>query len=99
MKMDRRAAGKVAMKKLLANISDSVEKRKTLNRENEAQKEKEMMDSLEGESWGRVASLVDLTIKEETNKRQGAKTDEGDSNRMKDILVNLRHNPLPVVSA
>jgi hypothetical protein len=59
-KTARRAAGKAALKKALADRAAAVETRKASNREAEARKEKEAMDALEGEPWGRVVSLIDI---------------------------------------
>ena len=56
----RKAAGKAALKKMLAERTDNISTRKALNREAESAAEKEMLASLNGESWGRVVSLVDI---------------------------------------
>jgi membrane protein involved in colicin uptake len=59
-KAARKAAGKAAAKKMLAERADVVAARKAANRAAEAAAEKAMLDSLNGESWGRVVSLVDI---------------------------------------
>ena len=46
-----------------------------------------MEAALEGESWARVSSLVDL----------GAEAPEADTTRMKHVLIQLKTNPLPPV--
>jgi hypothetical protein len=59
-KASRRAAGKAALKKMLAERTERIATRKAGNREAESAAEREMLDSLNGESWGRVVSLVDI---------------------------------------
>jgi hypothetical protein len=56
----RKTAGKAALKKLLSERTAKVEARKAQNKEEEEAKEREMLDALQGESWGRVVSLIDI---------------------------------------
>lgn len=100
-KTARRAAGKAALKKALADRAAAVETRKASNREAEARKEKEAMDALEGEPWGRVVSLIDIHAH---SKAAAAEGGEGgapkkkapadvavpDVARHKDILISLK---------
>ena len=59
-KAARKAAGKAAQKKMASERSEAISSRKAANRAAEAATEKEMLDSLNGESWGRVVSLIDI---------------------------------------
>jgi hypothetical protein len=59
-KAARKAAGKATLKKMIAERTERITTRKASNREGEAAAEREMLDSLNGESWGRVVSLVDI---------------------------------------
>lgn len=59
-KAARRAAGKAGLKALLADRSKVVASRKSKNREDEAAKEREMLDAMSGEPWSRVYALVDV---------------------------------------
>lgn len=56
----RRSTGKATLKKLLSERLAKAEARKTKNRDDEAQKEREMLDALQSESWSRVVSLIDI---------------------------------------
>jgi hypothetical protein len=59
-KAARRSAGKAALKGLLGERAARIDTRKAKNREDEAAAEREMLDALQGESWSRVVSLVDI---------------------------------------
>ena len=73
--------------------------RKQKNREDEAAKEREMMDALEGESWGRVASLVDVhSVVASSDKKKPTDNVEPDLSRQKDILISLKGKPLPTAA-
>ena len=97
-KAQRRTAGKAALKKLLQDRSSALEARKTANREAEASAEKAAMDALEGESWGRVVSLIDIhgvaAAAAEAGKSTGAKASKTDVEpaigRHKDVLISLK---------
>jgi len=56
----RRTAGKAALKALLAERNKAVDGRKGKNREEEAAKERELVESLAGEPWTRVFGMVDV---------------------------------------
>jgi hypothetical protein len=99
-KAARRAGGKAVLKSLLADRAGLVAARKQKNREDEAAKEREAMDALEGESWGRVVSLVDVsgTHTGGTDKaaaKKAADAPEPEMARQKDILIALKNTPLP----
>lgn len=102
-KAARRAAGKAALKKALADRAAAVETRKASNREAEARKEKEAMDALEGEPWGRVVSLIDIHAHSKAaaegaaeggaaapRKKAPADVAVPDVARHKDILISLK---------
>jgi hypothetical protein len=104
-KAARKAAGKAALKKLLAERTEIISARKGSNRAAEASAEKEMLNALEGESWGRVVSLVDIhghvaaspsagAEKKSSAKAAVDKGEVGDTTRMKDILLTLKAKPL-----
>jgi hypothetical protein len=59
-KASRKAAGKAALKKLLADRKGAVDARKAKNREDESANEQRMLDALQGETWSRVVSLIDV---------------------------------------
>ena len=110
-KAARKAGGKAALKKLLSDRAGVVEARKAKNREDEAAKEKEAMDALEGESWGRVVSLINIhgaaaaaAAPEAGGKGKKAASSSGgsgssgdghDTSRHKDLLISLKSSPLP----
>ena len=92
----RKTAGKAALKAMLAERAAAVAVRKAKNREDETAKEREMMDALEGESWGRVVSLVDVhSVVTSTEKKKATDVVEPDLARQKDILISLKSKPLP----
>lgn len=92
------------MKKLLSDRSAAVDSRKASNREEERRKEGEAMNALEGESWGRVVSLIDIhavAAKEEEKSAGGGAGGGGkgkkasgeavpDVGRHKDVLISLK---------
>lgn len=102
-KSARRAAGKAALKGILADRGALVDARKAKNREDEAAKEREAMDALEGESWGRVVSLVDVHALHvpvtATDKKKPVDAPEPDMGRQKDLLISLKSSPLPAATA
>ena len=101
----RKAAGRAALKKLLEGAKQLSVARKAKNREDEAAREKAMMDSLEGESWTRVVSLVDLQAGapppsvagkggEEAAPKKESHVPEPDIARHKDLLISLKAHPV-----
>lgn len=105
-KAARKAAGKAALKKMLSERSEVIASRKGSNRAAEAAAEKEMLNALEGESWGRVVSLVDIhghvaapaagaAADKKVHAKAADKGEVGDTTRMKDILLTLKAKPLP----
>jgi hypothetical protein len=64
-----------------------LEAKKSDNRDEEKRTEEERLDSLHGESWARVNSLVNLQSDAER-----------DTERMKDLLIDLKAKPLPAVA-
>jgi len=110
-KAARRSAGKAALKKALGDRAAAVETRKASNREAEARKEKEAMDALEGEPWGRVVSLIDIHAHSKAaaegeggaaapKKKPSADVAVPDVARHKDILISLKAaGGLPPASA
>jgi len=104
LKSQRRAAGKAALKKMVADRTAIVEARKAKNREDEAAKEKEAMDALESEAWGRVVSLIDVhgvaaaaSAAESGSgggKKKGEVAEEPANARQKSILIALKNAPL-----
>lgn len=91
LKSQRKAAGKAAFKKLTAERSALVDSRKQKNRDDEASKEQAMLDSLQGESWSRVVSLIDIhgQPKGEEKKKMDHSTD-----RARDVMISLKSKPL-----
>lgn len=85
-KAQRRAAGQEALGQLLDAKRASVLKRKESNRAAEAACERDMEAALSGESWTRVATMVDLTT---------ADSAAHDVGRMKDVLIQLKAHGLP----
>lgn len=59
-KAARRAAGKAALKKMTAERAAAADARKARNRAEEAATERAMLDALQGETWTRVVSLIDI---------------------------------------
>lgn len=103
LKSARRAAGKAALKKLVADRTAVVDARKAKNREEEASKEKEAMDALESEAWGRVVSLIDVhgvaaaaasAAETGSSKKKGEHAEEPANARQKSILIALKNSPL-----
>lgn len=98
-KAARKAAGKTALKGMLAERSKLVEARKAKNRDDEAAKESEMVKGLEGEPWARVSSLVDVlgshAVTGEKKKGSSTSTEHvvGDVSRMKDVLIAVKNQP------
>ena len=105
-KASRKAAGKAALKKLLAERGERVATRKAGNRSSEKAVESEMINALSGESWGRVSSLVTVEAppsggggggagaEAAGDKKKGAAGEVGSTARMKDILISLKTKPL-----
>jgi len=64
-----------------------------------------MLDALQGESWSRVVSLIDVHTtsttssgSNNTNEKKSKHSDANavnDTSRMKDILIGLKSKPLP----
>lgn len=90
-KATRRDAAANALAEHFAMKDVQLQKKKESNREAERQKEAEMEQALEGESWARVASMVELT------RTDGASTGP-DVTRMKDVLIQLKSQPLPALA-
>jgi hypothetical protein len=110
LKSQRRAAGKAAFKKITAERTAIVDARKAKNRSDEAAKEKEMMDALESEAWGRVVSLIDVhgiaaaaasageAGASGSSKKKGEVAEEPANARQKAILIALKNTPLQPVA-
>lgn len=107
LKSQRRAAGKAALKKMVADRVAVVDARKAKNREDEAAKEKEAMDALESEAWGRVVSLIDVhgvaaaaasAAEGGSSKKKGEAAEEPANARQKSILIALKNAPLQPVA-
>ncbi len=106
-KAARKAAGKAGLKKLLAERKSVVDARKGKNREDEKASEQSVLDGLQGESWARVVSLVDVhggaaaaaAPAEKKGKHAAAAAAAGDTTRMKDVLIGLKAKPLAGPSA
>ena len=107
LKSQRRATGKAALKKMVADRAAVVEARKAKNREDEAIKEKEAMDALESEAWGRVVSLIDVhgiaaaaasASDGGSSKKKGEAAEEPANSRQKSILIALKNTPLQPVA-
>jgi hypothetical protein len=103
LKSQRRTTGKAAFKKITAERTAIVEARKAKNRSDEAAKEKEMMDALESEAWGRVVSLIDVhgvaaaavsAGEGGGSKKKGEVVEEPANSRQKAILIALKNTPL-----
>jgi hypothetical protein len=98
----RKAAGKAALKKLLSEKAGTVESRKRKNREEEAATEKAMLDSLQGETWTRVTTLIDIHSKDAPVKGKDGKPEKRMAGedigqaRMRDVLIGLKAKPLAV---
>lgn len=93
----RRTAGKAALKKILAEHSARVDSRKHKNREEEAATEQQMLDSLQGESWSRVVSMVDVHATPKTEGKAENKGKHGEDQgtaRMRDVLIGLKAKPI-----
>jgi hypothetical protein len=93
-KASRKAAGKAALKKMLAERGERVATRKASNRSSEKAVESEMISALSGESWGRVSSLVTVEAAaaggggggagaEASEKKKSAAGEAGATARMK----------------
>lgn len=88
-KAQRKSAGKAQFKKLLAERNTIAEARKAKNRDDESQNEQAMLDSLQGESWSRVVSMIDVHApKPEEGKKKGESAHATD--RMRDVLISLK---------
>lgn len=106
LKSQRRATGKAALKKMVADRVAIVDARKAKNREDEATKEKEAMDALESEAWGRVVSLIDVhgvaaaaaSASEGSSKKKGEAAEEPANARQKSILIALKNAPLQPIA-
>ena len=76
-KASHKAAGKAALKKMVAERNERVATRKTANREAEKAAEQDMLNALSGESWGRVVTLMDVSGAEkagaEKEEKKGGK--------------------------
>lgn len=93
-KAQRKAAGKAAFKKLTTERSVIVEGRKRKNRDDESAAEGAMLDSLQGESWSRVVSLIDVHGHPKVEGKEGKKHDHHAQDRMKDVFISLKSKPL-----
>jgi len=105
----RKSAGKAQLKKMLGEKKAAVDARKAKNREDENVTTAAMLDALQGESWARVVSLVDVhsgahgahaAPAAATKGAKGAApaaaaaASAGATARMKDMLLALKAKPL-----
>lgn len=70
----------------MAPVSDS---HRTLCSMNEKESEKARVDAIDDEPWKRVSSLISLQYEGHTK----------DVSRMKEILIQLKNDPLPIAAA
>ena len=80
-KAARRAAAQESLDHWATQHASAVETRKASNRTEEEEKNADLLAALEGDSWTRVVSLVDVGTAEAGGK---------DITRMKDVLLQVK---------
>jgi len=80
-KRQRQADAQAALAKWSEQHTNAVDSRKRNNREEEESKNADMLAAIEGDSWERVVSLVDVGATEAGGK---------DISRMKDVLIHVK---------